>query len=914
MTPERWEQVGQLYQAALELGPGERSAFLRQACGEDETLRREVESLLAADEEAADFLAAGAIDDAAKALAEEKSLSLVGKRLGHYQVRSLLGTGGMGEVYLAQDTKLDRAVALKVLPSEFAADKDRMRRFEKEARSAAALNHAHIAHIYEIGEAEDKHFISMEYIDGETLRNMIQRKETSLTKLLKYLAQVAEGLAKAHERGIVHRDLKPDNIMITRDGDAKVLDFGLAKLVEPPKPTSGGGGVPSEDATARISQHSTPGMVMGTVGYMSPEQAQGQVREIDHRSDIFSFGCILYEAATGLRAFEGKDVLDSLHKIVYAPTPQIKDTNPAAPDELQRIVRRCLAKEPEKRYQSIKDVGIELEELRHELKGFPEFEQTLQPAAGGWSVSSDAQAKTEGASPSTIGTPEIGASRPTSSAEYVVKGISRHQRAVVAALLLVAAIASVSWYYFHSQNSKVAIHSIAVLPFTNVSKDAEVEYLSDGISESLINGLSQMPDVKVIARSSAFAYKGKETDLKEVAKALGVEAILTGRVTQRGENLSISVELVNASDKTQMWGEQYDRKMSDLLAIQRDIAREIVEKLKLKVSAEAKGPGKHYTESNEAYQLYLKGRFYWNKRTVEALNKSIEYFDQAIQKDPSFALAYAGLADSYVVPANRLPPRVAMPKAKAAAIRALELDETLAESHASLGRVLAAYDWDWTSAEREYKRAIELNPRYAIAHQWYGGCLAVMGHSNEAIAERKRALELEPLSSIINFELGAAFYYVHDYDNAIEQFQKTLELDPNFPPVYQVLPAAYEQKGMYSEAIAQFKKAPSQKGGSEWSLSKAGLGHVYAVTGKKSEARTVLDELTQASEQEYVPATSMALIYAGLGDKDQAFAWLDKAYEQRAFQLQWIKIEPRWDNLRSDPRFQDLLRRIGLPQ
>ena len=485
---------------------------------------------------------------------------------------------------------------------------------------------------------------------------------------------------------------------------------------------------------------------------------------------------------------------------------------------------------------------------------------------------------------------------------------------MLAALLLVAAIASVSWYYFHSQNSKVAIHSIAVLPFTNVSKDAEVEYLSDGISESLINGLSQMPDVKVIARSSAFAYKGKETDLKEVAKALGVEAILTGRVTQRGENLSISVELVHASDKTQMWGEQYDRKMSDLLAIQRDIAREIVEKLKLKVSAEAKGPGKHYTESNEAYQLYLKGRFYWNKRTVEALNKSIEYFDQAIQKDPSFALAYAGLADSYVVPANRLPPRVAMPKAKAAAIRALELDETLAESHASLGRVLAAYDWDWTSAEREYKRAIELNPRYAIAHQWYGGCLAVMGHSNEAIAERKRALELEPLSSIINFELGAAFYYAHDYDNAIEQFQKTLELDPNFPPVYQVLPAAYEQKGMYSEAIAQFKKAPSQKGGSEWSLSKAGLGHVYAVTGKKSEARTVLDELTQASEQEYVPATSMALIYAGLGDKDQAFAWLDKAYEQRAFQLQWIKIEPRWDNLRSDPRFQDLLRRIGLPQ
>jgi TolB-like protein/Flp pilus assembly protein TadD len=439
-----------------------------------------------------------------------------------------------------------------------------------------------------------------------------------------------------------------------------------------------------------------------------------------------------------------------------------------------------------------------------------------------------------------------------------------------------------------------------------------MEYLSDGISESLINGLSQLPDVKVIARSSAFKSKGTEVDLKELAKALGVEAILTGRLTQRGENLSISVELVNASDKTQMWGEQYDRKMSDLLAIQREIAREIVEKLKLKVSGEEKGLAKHYTESNEAYQLYLKGRFYWNKRTGEALKKSIEYFNQAIEKDPSFALAYVGLADCYVVPANPLPPREVMPKAKAAAMRVLELDETLAEAHASLARVLAAYDWDWTSAEKEYKRAIELNPRYAIAHQWYGGCLAVMGRSNEAIAERKRAQELDPLSLIINFELGSAFYYARDYDQAIEQFQKTLELDQNFPPAHVSLPAAYEQKGMYGEAIAEFKSAIPRKGGSEWTLSKAGLGHVYAVSGKKSEARTVLEELKQLSGQEYVPAPGIALIYAGLGEKDQAFAWLDKGYEERSFQMQWIKIEPRWDSLRSDPRFQDLMRRVGL--
>ncbi|HET6671622.1 MAG TPA: protein kinase, partial [Pyrinomonadaceae bacterium] len=888
-------------------------AFLRQACGEDDSLCREVESLLDAEEEAADFLAAGAIDDAAKALAQDQSFSPVGKQLGHYQVRSLLGAGGMGEVYLAQDTKLDRAVALKILSAEFAADKNRMRRFEQEARSAAALNHSHIAHIYEIGEAEGKHYISMEYIEGDTLRNEIYLEKTSLPKLLKYLAQVAGGLAKAHEKGIVHRDLKPDNIMITRDGDAKILDFGLSKLIEPPKQT-GSEGVRSEVATARMSQHSTPGMVMGTVGYMSPEQAQGKVREIDHRSDIFSFGCILFEAATRLRAFEGKDVLDSLHKIVYAPIPQIKDTNAAAPAELQRIVRRCLAKEPEKRYQSIKDVGIELEELRQELKDLAEFEQTVQPAVGGRPVSPEAPAKTEGAYPSAIGTAEIGASRTTSSAEYVVSGISRHKRAALAALLVVAGIAAASWYYFHSQNSQTTIHSIAVLPFTNVSKDADMEYLSDGISESLINSLSKLPDVKVIARSSAFSYKGKEADIADVAKALGVEAVLTGRVTQRGDNLSISVELVNARDKTQLWGEQYDRKMSDLLAIQREIASEIVENLKLKVSVDKEGFAKPYTENNEAYQLYLKGRFHWDKRTPEAVKKSIEYFNQAIEKDPTFALAYVGLADSYVVPAIRIPPREAMPKAKAAAMRALELDETLAEAHASLARVLASYDWDWTNAEKEYKRAIELNPRYPVAHQWYGGYLAVMGRTNEALAERKRAQELDPLSLIINSELGMAFYYARDYDQAIGQFEKTLELDQNFPPGRAFLLAAYEQKGMYNEAIAEFKKALPLRGISEVGFLRAGLGHVYAVTGKKSEARKVLAELKQLSEQGYVPAPSIALIHAGLGEKDQAFAWLEKGYEQRAFQMQWLKIEPRWDSLRSDPRFGDLIRRIGLPE
>jgi TolB-like protein/DNA-binding winged helix-turn-helix (wHTH) protein/Flp pilus assembly protein TadD len=508
-------------------------------------------------------------------------------------------------------------------------------------------------------------------------------------------------------------------------------------------------------------------------------------------------------------------------------------------------------------------------------------------------------------------------SRPLSSAEYVGGEIKRHQRGVLLLLAPVLAIAIIVSYFAYSRHlanvSKAGITSIAVLPFANETRDSNAEYLSDGISESLINSLSQLPDVKVIARSSTFKYKGTNADLQDVAKALGVEAILTGKVTQRGENLSISVELVHASDKTQMWGEHYDRKMSDVLAIQREITSEIVEKLKLKVSGEDQRAAKHYTESNEAYQLYLLGRFYWNKRTAEALQKSIEYFNRAIDKDPHFALAYAGLADSYVVPANRLPPREAMPKAKAAAIRALELDETLAEAHVSLGRVLAAYDWDWDGAEKEYKRAIELNPRYATAHQWYGGYLSVVGRTDEATAERKRALELEPLSLIIGFELGLSFYFARDYDQAIEQFQKTLELDRNFPQPNNFLAAAYEQKGMYSEAMAEFKKSIPLTEASESTPSKAGLGHLYGVIGRKSEAHVVLNELKQIAEKEYLPATNIALIYTGLGEKDQAFVWLEKAYEQRAFQLQWIKLEPRWDRLHSDPRFQDLVRRIGLP-
>jgi len=818
----------------------------------------------------------------------------------------------MGEVYLAQDMKLGRKVALKILPADVAANKDRMRRFVQEAKAAAALNHPNIAHIYEIGEADGVRFIAMEFVDGVTLREKIHQERIELTKLLRYLQQVAEGLSKAHASGIVHRDLKPDNIMITRDGYAKILDFGLAKLIEVPATSGPSDDAISEVATTIMNQHSAAGIIIGTVGYMSPEQAQGKTKVIDQRSDIFSFGCILFEAATRHQPFAGDSVIKSLHKVVYEPAPPLTDFNPAAPPDLQRIVRRCLAKDPEERHQSIKDVAIELKELHHQMEGPIGIDGTMPPTGDSKAASPPSDDSAVKQTASTATTQSVSVAAPTSSAEYITSKIKRHKLAAAVAVIAMVLGAVALIAYLHARNPGVAIESIAVLPFQNRSTELDSEYLSDGLAESLIYRLSQLPNLKVSPTSTVFRYKGKDIDPIKVGQELGVSAVLSGRIVQRGDQLTISADLVDVRNNRLLWGEQYDRKLSDLLATQREIAREIVDKLKLKVSGEEKVLAKHYTESNEAYQLYLKGRFYWNKRTVETNKKSIEYFNQAIEKDPSFALAYAGLADCYVIRINPLQPREKMLKAKAAAIRALELDDSLSEAHTSLARVLAVYDWDSKGAEKEFKRAIELNPRNAIAHQWYGGYFEAIGRHNESIAERKRACDLDPLSLSANSELGLAFYFARDYDQAIEQFQKTLELQPNFSLVDAFLPAAFEQKGKYDQAIAGFQNGIALKGSTELSFLMSGLGHVYGVSGKKAEARALLDELKQMSLQEYVPAESIALVYVGLGEKDQAFAWLEKAYGERSFGVAWLKVEPRWDSLRSDPRFADLLRRVGL--
>src|SRR5262245_46673898 len=553
--------------------------------------------------------------------------------ISHYRIVSKLGAGGMGEVYLADDRKLDRKIALKILPTDVALHKDRMARFVREAKSAAALNHPNIAHVYEIGESNGVNFIAMEFVDGHSLRQLIYTERIDLVKLLRYLQHVAEGLAKAHSAGIVHRDLKPDNIMVTRDGHAKILDFGLAKLIESDDLSEPSG----DKTTAILKQHSQSGIIVGTVGYMSPEQAQGKTREIDHRSDIFSFGCILYEAVTGHRPFEGTDTIDILNRIIREPITPITDFNPRAPLDLQRIVRRCLAKDREDRYQTIKDVAIEIKELRQELKAAG-VESTPTPDRIVTGSALDAQPTEILAGNKTARSSSSFANRERSAA-YLVGSIKQHKVAVgmIAALVIVAGIAA-AVSYWRSSKSAAAIDSIAVLPFVNENTDSNIDWIADGLTESIINGLTPLQNLKVIPRSSVFRYKGKDIDPLKVGNDLGVSAVLTGRLLQRGDDLVVSTELIDVRHNKQIWGDHYQRKVSDLLAVQTDIANAISATLRPTLAGtEAVQIKKRYSQNSEAYQLYLKGRYHWGKFTPEDHQKAAGYFNQAIAIDPNFA-------------------------------------------------------------------------------------------------------------------------------------------------------------------------------------------------------------------------------------------------------------------------------------
>ena len=832
-----------------------------------------------------------------------------GTKLSRYEIISKLGAGGMGEVYLAEDTSLHRRVALKVLPATVASDGDRMRRFKQEATAAASLNHPNIAHIYEIGESGGTHFIAMEYVDGVTLREKIYAEDTELFKLLRQLQHVAEGLAKAHASRIIHRDLKPDNIMISADGHAKILDFGLAKLNEAQTE------VGTEDPTLVLSPVTSPGLILGTSGYMSPEQAQGKTKEIDNRSDIFSFGCILFEAITKHKAFKGRDTIDTLNKIIRDSPPSIASLNPTAPQDLQRIVRRCLAKDPDERYQNIKEVAIELKDIRRTLQETPEAEGTSVPV-------SDSEAKTlwsddvtrlQSKPGTTAGLPSSPSTR-ASSAEFIVSGIRRHKLIVALVTTLIAGVAIGISYYLHSRNTEAAVDSIAVLPFVNQSNDPGADWISDGLTESIINSLTQLPNLKVIARSSVFHYKDKETDPMAAGKELGVRAVLVGRLQQRGDSMLISAELVDVRDNKQLWGEQYERKLADVLSVQREIARQMTNNLRPTLSGvEQIKADKQYTANAEAYQLYLKGRFYWNKRTSADFEKAIGFFQEAIDKDPNYALAYSGLADSYALKTAYAAesPRDVMPKAKAAAIKALDLDPNLAEAHASLGQIIEYYDYDFAAAEKEFQRAIQLNPNYASAHQWYSEQLSALNRIDEALAEIRLALDLDPLSVIMNRIYADVLVDGRRFDEAIEQYKKAIDLDPNFPTSYYFLARAYEAKRMYDKAIENYGKN-ARLGGVPADVL-ANIEDAYKKAGWKGYLQSSLNELEAGARLGRFPPFVVSTFYARLGKNDEAMKWLQKAYDERDFRVLMIGVEFEFDSLRSDPRFIELSKRVGLP-
>ncbi len=890
-TPtEKWHEAKEIFYAALLLAPEERERFLDESCGDDD-LRREVESLLASSDAAGSFMQNPVVGEVADAIAGNKEKLRVSQNFSHYKILKLLGEGGMGEVYLAEDTRLERKVALKILPAAFAQDTERMRRFVREAKAASALNHPNILTIYETGATDNTNYIASEYVDGETLTERMRREPLSLKAALDVAVQIASALDAAHGAGIVHRDIKPDNVMIRPDGFVKLLDFGIAKLTE--KKTEL---IDAEAATA-IKANTTPGMIIGTANYMSPEQAVG--KPVDARTDIFSFGVMLYEMLTGKRAFEGGSAMETISLILHKEPVPLNELVPDVPHEIERIVGKALRKDRDERYQTAKDLLIDLKDAKQDL----EFQNKLERTS---SSKQREESKTQ-----IINAATTDAAQPTSSTEHIVAEIRNHKLGLVAlSVLLLAAIGL--GYWFFATRSTTQIESIAVMPFVNQSGNTDIEYLSDGMTETLISSLSQLPNLNVKARSSVFRYKGKETDAQTIGKELNVQAILNGRVVERGNDLSLYVELIDVALDKVIWSQTYNRQMTNLVSLQSEIARDVSNNLKIKLSgADEQKLAKNYTESAEAYQLYLKGQYVWNKHTREDLQKAIEYFNQALEKDPNYALAYAGLTNSYNILGNSyLPPREAFPKAKIYAAKALAIDDTLSEAHTAMAAVNLFYDWDWAEAEKHLKRARTLNPNDAGVNDIYGAYWDAMGHPDKAVAESKRGQELDPLSLLMNTNLGIDFYYARQYDEAIAQLEKTVNLEPRYYNASLYLGQAYEQKKMYQKAIATFQKGMAQPERNPKLL--ASLGHAYAMAGEREKALKALDELREMSKHRYVSPYLFAVIYIGLGDKDQTFAWLEKAFQDRSFWLIWLNVEPKFDSLRDDGRFQDLLRRVGL--
>ncbi len=825
MTPERWRLVDELFQSALDRRPAERDAFLREACAGDEALRREVDSLLAAHDDAGTFIDAPALhfgdDDTAAADADSGEVLPPGHRLGPYEVLGLLGAGGMGQVYRARDPRLSRDVAIKVVAGSSSVPGE-SRRFEREARAAAALTHPNILAVHDVGSDGDVAYIVSELLEGETLRSRLRAGPLDPKQALAYARQIAAGLAAAHEKGIVHRDLKPENLFVTRDGWVKILDFGLAKRVAM---------IASEGASTTASR-TQPGTLLGTVGYMAPEQVRGKAA--DERSDVFSFGSVLYEMLSGCRAFTGDSPVETMSAILTLEPAVIE----AVPRATYEILRRCLEKKPEARFGSGHDLVAALD------------------AAADPAESSGSQRSPSG-------------------------------RAAV-------------------------VHSIAVLPFTDMSLERDQEYFCEGMAEELTNALAKVEGLRVAGRTSASQFKGKSPNL--IGEELGVGKVLDGSIRKAGTRLRITVQLVNVADGFSHWSERYEREAGDIFAVQDEIAGRVVEALRLELDPRL-AHIRRYTDDVEAYHLYLRGLHFWNKRHEGGLQRSVKAFEQAIERDPLYALAYAGLADSYALLGYELydvlPSSETVPKAKAAARKALEIDPSLAGPYAALGWVRFHNDWDWTAAEADFQRALQLDPDRATTRHWYGYYLSAVGRFQEAERESRRAWELEPLSLVINQQRCQTLYYTRRFEETAAASRKVIEMDNAFAIGHYWLGVVHAALGAYDEAIAEYQAFAAGIGGSTRGL--ALVGNARARAGDRTGAHAVLEELRTVAARRHVPAYHVALVHIGLDERDDAFAWLERAYVERSDQLAYLCVEPLFDPLRGDPRFDTLVRRLNFP-
>ena len=881
MDALRWQKIEEIYNSALEIDAKSRVEFVHTACRDDLQLCYEVKSLLAETDAEDDFLKDSLLVSGLSVLQKKEEKSLVGEKIGRFAIIELLGQGGMGEVFLAEDAQLARRVALKVLPVFLTEDLDSVRRFRHEARAASIISHPNIAHIYETGETNNRYFIAMEYVAGETLRAFLKREQPDINQSLDIVTQIAEALTAAHGAGVIHRDIKPENIIVKNSGLIKILDFGLAKLsaIEDEK-----------EAQLTKSFITTSGLIMGTVAYMSPEQIRA--RGVTFTTDIWSLGVVLYELLTGARPFEGETQGDSIASILRTEPLAPSALNAKIPAGLSAIVMKMLRKSADERYQTADAL---LADLNFQKKTDFRF-NPLQFAAR--------------------------ADKKTFNLKYLADFLNKHH-AGFAAGVIVALIVAITGFWFFADYSgsnapgllaeNAAVESVAVIPFAFQNNNSADDYLAEGITDSLISRLSQIRKLKVKSRNSVFQYKGKNVSAQIVGRELAVAAVLFGQIFENGDDLTLNLELVNAQNGNRLWGKHYQKKKSEIPALQNEISRDVSNALYPQLSAaEVQKLTKKTTENAQANDLYLRGRFHWNKRTAKDMQKSIDYFEQATALDPNFALAYAGLAESYVLASGYAiaAPQQSFPQAKTAAQRAIEIDETLAEAHNALAYALFNYDWNFAESEREIERAIELNPNYSTAYHWRGNAnLLAVGKYEEAIDSLKKAQELDPLSLIINADLATGYLYARQFDRAVEQFQKTIEMDENFFYAHAYLGRTLLMKGDYAAALAELKKAQSLSNDPLVMMLSA---RTYAKMGRRDKALEMLAELEETARQKYVSAYYFALVYAGLGEKDRAFEWLEKALQDREGPMTVIKVDALLDDLRSDARFPPFLRHVGL--